>query len=157
MKKNCKFCWLVSGVLFVTVATMAYLFVIKGSVIEASDGRTSILLTEGERNHVLGEMRMFLETVNDIIDGANTGDMATVAQSATAVGMILTKGEDPAMMAKLPIDFKTLGFSTHSAFDDLAQNATDFGDAKMVMTDLSGILNNCTSCHAGYRFDVDPN
>jgi hypothetical protein len=49
MNGSCKFCWLVSLVLVAALGAMTYFFVIKGD-----DGRTAILMTSGERNHVLG-------------------------------------------------------------------------------------------------------
>ena len=155
MKKNCKFCWAVSGILVVIIAAMAYLFIIRGSVIESQDGRTAILMNENERNHVLGEMRGLLEAVQAITAAIVVDDMEAVAVSATSVGMILAKNEDPAMMAKLPLEFKKNGFAAHTAFDDLAQNARDFQDREMVLEELSVILGACTACHAGYRVALE--
>jgi hypothetical protein len=54
MNGSCKFCWLVSLVLVAALGAMTYFFVIKGNVIKGDDGRTAILMTSGERNHVLG-------------------------------------------------------------------------------------------------------
>ena len=149
--KNCKFCWIVSLVLAALVATMGYLFIIKGSTHQSEDGRTAIVLTDGERNHILGEMRALLEAVQAITEAVVADDMDAVAESASAVGMALARGEDPTLIAKLPLEFKTDGFAAHNAFDELAQNASSFGDREMVLQDLANILGACTSCHAGYR------
>lgn len=149
--KNCKFCWLISLVLAALVATMGYLFIIKGSTLQSEDGRTAIILTDGERNHVLGEMRTLLEAVQEITEAIVADDMDAVAASASSVGMALARGEDPTLIAKLPLEFKTNGFAAHGAFDKLAQNAADFGDKDMALQELSVILGACTSCHAGYR------
>lgn len=153
--KTCKFCWLVSLVLAVLVATMGYLFIIRGSTIESDDGRTAILLSAPERNHVLGEMRALLEAVQGITEAIVTNDMDSVVESASAVGMAAAQGEDPTLIAKLPLDFKTAGFAAHGAFDSLAENAQESQDRDMVLKDLSGILGACTSCHAGYRIAVE--
>ncbi|MDQ7070279.1 MAG: hypothetical protein Q9M48_06005 [Rhodobacterales bacterium] len=136
---------------------MSYFFVIKGSVIKGDDGRTAILMTSGERNHVLGEMRGFLEAVQAITEGIANDDMALVATSANAVGMALVRNESPALLAKMPIEFKKLGFGAHTAFDDMAQEATDIGDGKMLTAQLGDLLGRCTGCHAGYRFDIESN
>lgn len=147
----------INFILAALVAIMGYLFIIKGSSFEASDGRTTILLSVGERDHVLGEMRVLLEAVQAITAAIVVDDMATVAEEASAVGMILARGEDPAMIAKLPLEFKTNGFAAHNAFDELAQNALDFGNRDMVLEELSVILTACTACHAGYRVAVEEN
>lgn len=155
MNKGCKFCWFVSLVLAAVLATGAYMFIVRGSVVEADDGRTAILLSAGERDHVLGEMRGLLEAVKAITEGLVADDMEAVAASATSVGMVLARGENPATIAKLPLEFKKNGFAAHSAFDSLAENARDFGDKDMVLEELSVILGACTSCHAGYRLALE--
>jgi len=52
------------------------------------------------------------------------------------------------------VHFKTLGLATRALFDDLAAEATDVGDPTVVAASLGVLMENCTSCHAGYRFDV---
>ncbi len=153
--KSAKFAWAIAAILAIIVGAMSYLFIIRGSTLEANDGRTAILLSVGERDHVLGEMRGLLEAVQGITEGIIAEDYASIAEEATAVGMILTRTEDPAMLAKLPIEFKTNGFAAHSAFDELAQNALEFEDADMVLEELSVILSACTACHAGYRIGLE--
>ncbi len=153
--KSCKISWGISAILAILVGVMGYMFVIKGSTIEASDGRTEIQLSVGERDRVLGEMRLLLEGVQAITAAIVVDDMAAVAEEASAIGMVLARGEDPAMIAKLPLEFKTNGFAAHNAFDELAQNALDFGDREMVLEELSVILTACTACHAGYRVGLE--
>jgi cytochrome c556 len=102
-------------------------------------------------------MRGFLEAVQSITKGIANEDMTMVATNASAVGVALTRNASPALMAKLPLDFKKLGFATHSAFDDLAQEATDMGNAKVISAKLGELLGRCTSCHAGYRFYIESN
>lgn len=153
--KSCKFCWLVSLVLAVAIAAMGYLFIVRGDVGESQDGRTAIMLEGVERDLVLKEMREFLETVEEITGALGEGDMETVAQAALKVGSAAAGGVPLTLMSKLPIEFKTLGLETHKAFDDLAQMATQSGDIKVVVANLSQVLGNCTTCHAGYRLAVE--
>ena len=47
------------AVLLLVIAAMAYKFVVVGSVEPAPNGRTAIVLAEGERDFVLREMRGF--------------------------------------------------------------------------------------------------
>ncbi len=151
MKKSCKFCWLISTVLVLALAFSAYTFLIRGDVTTADDGRTEILLSPGERNYVLGEMRSMLEAVQSVTEGLATGDMELVAQSASAVGMAQAGGASPSLVAKLPLTFKKNGFAAHAAFDDLAQSARETGSIDQVLAGLSDILGACTACHAEYR------
>ena len=149
-----KFSFILNIVLIAIIAFGAYKFIIEGSVEEADDGRTSILLTDGERDFVLGEMRGFLEAAQGIVTAISEDDMVAVAHLSTAVGSGAIGGETAALMGKLPLEFKTLGMATHALFDDLATTAST-GDAKAVTAQLGVLMQNCTGCHAGYRFDTE--
>lgn len=60
----------------------------------------------------------------------------------------------PSLVGKLPIEFKALGFATHTLFADLAQTAEN-GNADAVFSDLGTLMLNCTACHAGNKFVVE--
>lgn len=155
MNKTCKFCWALSALLIVGIAAMAYMFVIRGNVTASDDGRTSILLSAGERDLVLTEMRGFLEAVEVITVAISEKDMAAVASSAHDVGMANARGVPASLMGKLPLDFKSLGSATHKAFDALAVEAQDMGDEQLVLSKLGNLMSNCTTCHAAFRFDIE--
>lgn len=129
-------------------------YFVRGNVTEGDDGRKSILLTTGERDFVLTEMRGLLEAVEVITFELSEANMDGAAAAARSVGMGSAGGEPVTLIAKLPLEFKKLGMATHNAFDALATEAEDMGDGSVVLGQLSGILTNCTSCHAGYRFDI---
>ncbi len=154
MRATCKLCWALTVALIIGVIVVGSWFFVRGNVAASDDGRTAILLTESERDFVLGEMRGLLEAVETITHELSEDNMAGVAEAAKSVGMGSAGGEPPTLIVKLPLAFKTLGMSTHNAFDDLAMEAEDMGDGAVVLGQLSAILTNCTSCHAGYRFDV---
>ena len=147
---------LLNVVLLAVIAFGAYKFIVEGNVEEADDGRTAIMLEPGERDLVLGEMRTFLEAVQGIVAAIAVEDLATVATLSTPVGMVATEGEAASLMGKLPLEFKLLGMATHGLFDDLALEATSTGDGQAVTASLGVLMENCTGCHAGYRFDVEP-
>ena len=155
MNKTCKLCWGVSFIMGVAVLAMVYMFMIRGNVVESSDGRTAIILEQGERGLVLEEMRGFLESVQSITQGLAENDMKSIAEAAKKVGMANAGGVPVALMTKLPLDFKTLGLATHKAFDALSMEAEDLGDAKTVLAQLSELMNNCTTCHSTYRIDAE--
>lgn len=154
MKTTCKFCWALTTALIVGMLAVGSWFFVRGTVTEGDDGRTSILLTASERDFVLAEMRGLLEAVETITFELSEANMESVASAARSVGMGSAGGEPLTLMAKLPLEFKKLGMATHNAFDDLATEAEDMGDGAVVLRQLSSILTNCTSCHAGYRFDI---
>lgn len=148
-----KVSWTITAILALMLAFVGFKFV-TGSVEETDDGRTAIILTAPEKDMILSEMRTFLEGVQTIVEAIAEDDMDAVATTATSIGMAATGGEPAQLIAKLPLDFKTLGFGTHQAFDDLAMEATDMGDSQIVLAKLGELMLRCTSCHAGYRFDV---
>ncbi len=152
--KSCKLCWMISLLLAVAVGVLAYLMVVRGSVQESEDGRTAIILNGVERDLVLAEMREFLEGVEEITASIGEGDFEAVAEQATKIGSAAAGGVPLTLMSKLPIEFKTLGLTTHNAFDDLAKIALESKDAVAVIANLSDVLNNCTTCHSGYRLAV---
>lgn len=155
MKAGCAIGWGLSAVLAVGLGAMSYVFLVRGHVEPHADGRTVVLLLPDERNRVLGEMRGLLEAVQAITAAAARDDMAMVATAASGVGMAAAQAESPAMIAKLPLDFKLLGMGTHKAFDDLAELAATTTDGRVISRQLGEVMLNCTSCHAGYRLGIE--
>lgn len=155
MKFSCKLCWGISLVLAAALMFGAYTFLVKGATEEAQDGRTTVLLSEAERNKVLGEMRTLLETTQTLLNAIVENDMETFETSARAVGMAATKNESAAMIAKLPLDFKTLGFSAHQTFDFLADVAATHPEPMVLLGQVSEALLVCTTCHASYRLGIE--
>lgn len=149
-------CWLFAILFAISTAGLIYKFMISGSTIETSDNRTAILISESERNLVLGEMRHFLETVQTITSAAVNDDMESVSQAARKVGMGAQEGVPTSLIGKLPIGFKTLGFDTHKRFDQLALDAEQFGDSTQVLSTLGELMHNCTGCHAAFRLEIEP-
>jgi hypothetical protein len=137
----------------VTIAVVAFFFV-RGQTQVAPDGRTAVLLASDERNLVLTEMRNMLETVQVVVDGVNAGDMARVAQAARASGVAAAADVNPALMAKLPLEFKRLGLSVHKRFDQIATAADSGASREQLLASLSTQLSACVACHADYRLDA---
>jgi hypothetical protein len=147
----CKLCWGLLLVLLLFVAAGAYKFIVQGSVTPSSDERTAILLSDGERNLVLTEMRDFLLSVQQITRAAVKDDMQAVAQAAHRVGRA-AQGEVPlTLVAKLPMGFKKLGFETHGKFDQLALDAEQLGDRDHILEQMAALMDNCVGCHAGFK------
>ncbi len=155
MKIGCKISWILNAILAVTLVGLVTMFVVGGATQPHADGRIVVLLSADERNKVLGEMRGLLETVKIVVEASVAGDMARVSQASTAAGMVAAEGESPALIGKLPLAFMRLGMGTHEGFDDLAETAASADDPMVVLDELSGLMNNCTACHADYRLGVE--
>ena len=149
----CKLCWTLSILLAVSTAYMGYKFVLTGAVAPSTDGRQAILLDESERNLVLGEMRMFLSSVQKITDGVSKNDMEIVVKAAREVGLAAQQAVPGSLVGKLPLSFKKLGFDTHRKFDALALDAKELGDPQHALEQLSTLMNNCVACHSTYKIN----
>ena len=151
----CKTCWAIVVMLAILSAGVIYTFVIHGSVESASDGRTAILLEPGERDLVLSEMRVFLESVQQITAGISKEDLQHVVKHARQSGQNAQQSVPGSLIGKLPLPFKQLGFDTHAKFDELALDAEQLGDPDHALSQLTTLMQNCVSCHAAYRFDLE--
>ncbi len=149
--KMCKMCWSLLLILLLAIGGAVYKFGFVGSIEQAPDGRTALLLTHAERDRVLGEMRDFLMAVQQILAATNNEDMQTAAAAAKKAGMPARNSIPAALVAKLPMEFKKLGFATHSGFDALALDAKQLGDPQHTRQQLATLMNNCVACHASYR------
>jgi hypothetical protein len=149
-----RLCWTLTALLALALTATLYLFLVRGSVAPASDGRTAILLDRGERDLVLAEMRAFLHATQVVLVGATKGDLAAASAAARGVGAAAQRGVPASLMGKLPLGFKQLGFDTHSRFDQLALDAESLGDANQTLTALGELMSNCVACHAAFRIDA---
>ncbi len=126
----------------------------KGDVRQGNDKRIAIQLTIDERNLVLKEMRDFLSSVQNIISASVKNDMLSIADSAKKVGNNARQAVPGALMRKLPLTFKKLGFDTHEKFDALALNALSLGDNEQIISNLAVLMQNCVNCHNLYSLEV---
>jgi len=143
--------WIVIGLLSTILLAIGFKFIVLGSTAKADDGRTAVLLTPSERQAVLGEMRVLLETTQTIVEALANDDLATVDQAARAVGSAAVTTMDFTLRAKLPLAFKKLGFGTHYAFDDIADMAKAGKPVQDIQKKLAFTMNNCIACHASYQ------
>ena len=138
--------------LLLVIAALAYKFIVAGSVEPGQDGRQAIVLEPGERAFVLREMRGFVAGVQQLTDALARDDLKAAAAAARGMGMAEAHGAPPALLAKLPLGFKTLAFSTHGGFAALAADADALGDPKHALGQLAGVLGQCVECHNAYQF-----
>ncbi len=149
-----KQCLVIVGILLAVIAGGAYKFLIQGSVVESTDGRLAIQLEASERDLILHEMRTFLATIQQVTQGISEDNMELIAESARKVGSAAQSEVPGTLVGKLPMEFKQLGFDTHTKFDQLAMDAEDLGDGSHALGQLSTLIQNCVSCHAAYRIEL---
>ena len=151
----CKVCWSITTVLLLVILGMGYKFIIQGAVAKIDDNRVSIQLTKSERELVLSEMRVFLQSIQQITDGIAKDDMILIENSARKSGHNAQMTVPGTLIGKLPIGFKKLGFDTHAKFDGLALDAEQLGDGSHTLSQLNTLLENCVSCHSAFKFEIN--
>jgi len=150
-----KFSWLLVAVLGLSTGFMTYKFILSGSAEKTDDGRIAIQLTSAERDLVLSEMRTFLDSVQQITQGVANNDLNAAAKAAHIVGRAAQQSVPGTLVGKLPLEFKKMGFDTHSQFSQLALDAEQLGDGGQTLDQLSTLLQNCVACHAIYKFEIE--
>jgi hypothetical protein len=153
--KKYSIAWLIVGLSVLLNGLFIYLFIVKGTTVPSTDNRFAIVLTPGERDLVLSEMRAFLSAVQQISQGIANKDMATIKQASQSLGMAATTKVPVSLMGKLPLEFKKLGFGTHEAFDQLAQDMVQMDDTAVALERLPVLLGGCVACHASYQIITD--
>jgi hypothetical protein len=115
------------------------------------DSRVVLELTPGERAMILEEMRLFLAGLQKMTGALGKQDMPAVAAAARDLGQKMTHEVPPALRAKLPQEFRQLGFSVHREFDQIALDAESLKDVSYSLGQLSATLQKCVNCHATYQ------
>ena len=150
-----KFSWILVAILGLSTGLMAYKFILSGNTEKSADGRVAIQLTPEERDLVLSEMRTFLDSVQQITQGVANNDFDAAAKAARIVGSAAQQGMPGTLIGKLPLEFKKMGFDTHSQFTQLALDAEQMGDGTQTLEQLGTLLQNCVACHATYKFEIE--
>jgi hypothetical protein len=96
-------------------------------------------------------MRLFLDGVQKMTAALGKQDMPATAQAARALGQAMVHEVPPALRAKLPMEFRQLGFAVHREFDQIALDAESLKDASHSLGQLSAALQKCVSCHTVYQ------
>lgn len=138
----------------ITLAGFAWFF-IRGSTAPGTQERTAIVLNAHERDLILTEMRGLLSAIQGVVDGVGREDRKQIAESARAAGMAAAADANPALLAKLPLPFKTLGMSVHRDMDDIADAAEEGRPAPELLNKVAATLSKCVACHAAWQFKVD--
>ncbi len=140
--------------LWVLTITVFAWFFIHGNTTTGTDGRTAIILQVSERDLILSEMRGLLSATQGILEGVNQNDMQRIIVASSAAGMIVAADASPALMAKLPMELKTLGMSVHRDMDAIADAAKNKTPPPEILKMLTGTLTKCIACHSTWQLKV---
>jgi hypothetical protein len=140
------------------MAAAMLLFGMVGSV-RAQDARELVRLPEPMQEHMLGNMRDHLATLNEIIGNIADGKFDEAAKLAEQrLGMSSLGLHGAAHMAPfMPQPMQAVGTSMHRAASRLAIVLQDtsvsptFDTMRDVNRALHEVTTTCTACHAGYR------
>lgn len=133
-----------------TLAVFAWFF-IRGNTTAGTDGRTAIVLQPGERDFVMAEMRGLLAATQEITEGASQGDIQRIIKAARGAGMAGAADVNPALMTKLPIEFKKLAMGMHGDMDEIAKAGESGKPVPELLKMTSSALAKCVACHAGWQ------
>ena len=137
--------------LWIATAALFAWFFIRGNTTAGDDGRTAVVLQASERSLVLSEMRGLLAATQGILEGVNQGDMQRISKAASSAGMAAAADVNPALMTKLPIEFKQLGLSLHRDMDEIAKAAEGGKPVPELLKMTSNVLVKCVACHAAWQ------
>ena len=141
-------------------ATIAAILLIVGAgASQAQDARELVRLPEPMQEHMLGNMRDHLVTLNEIIGDVADGKYDAASKLAEQrLGMSSLGLHGAAHMAPfMPQPMQDIGTSMHGAASRLAivLQDTSVSPSLDTMRDLNHALHKvtttCTSCHGGYR------
>lgn len=137
-----------------TIGVFGYFFV-TGSTQKSTDNRKAVLLSPQESDLILGEMRTMLSATSGVLNALGEGDMKKASAAARSAGMAMAVDTTPVLMAKLPLEFKSLGMSVHGDFDLLAADIDTGLTPQQVAQRLGVTTTKCVACHAAYRLRAE--
>jgi len=152
-----KILFAVSGALWATTAGVLVFLFVHGNTSASSDGRIAVHVNAAEKDLILREMRMLLTSLNEVttyVAGENYGE---AAKSAAKVGTAMENAAEaghPALIAKLPMELKRLGFATHEDMDQLSALLMNGSSQREVLSKMSETTSKCVACHSVYRLEA---
>ena len=116
------------------------------------DGRVLVKLPAPMQEHMLGNMRDHLQTLDQITRALAEGrwsDAAEAAEKRLGVSSLAAHGAEH-MAPYMPKPMQAIGTAMHRAASDFAVHAAE-GDLQQSVKQLGAITQQCVACHAAYR------
>jgi hypothetical protein len=118
---------------------------------KAADTREAAPRTQPERQFILAQMRLFLETVQAITTQAASGNTAGVAANARGCRADVHPTRPASLDAKETPAWKAMMSGTCTGFDQVADLARTGAPTPRIIGALGDTLGNCVACHQSYR------
>jgi hypothetical protein len=107
-----------------------------------------------ERAYILGQMRLFLESIQAINEGLAADHLEDVAEAAAARGL-KRNADDPNFPKSINFHasplWKQLGGGVRRGFDELSDAAKNGAPKEKQLGILAETMKNCVACHQTYR------
>ncbi len=140
----------------ITAGIFAWYFVY-GQIEVATDKRMEIQLTPEERDFVLLEMRTLLTEFQKLLDKLAQNKVEEAAVHLSNMGMKMAADDSAALLAKLPLAFKSMGMGLHKRMDELAAMVRSKKlDRDGLLKEIAKATAVCVSCHSTYRLSLEP-
>lgn len=134
------------------ITGLIYKFFIKGDdVKKIKDGRYEIKMSTENREFVMAEMRLFLESIKTINEGIAENNPEKIASIGKQSGVCKVEAVPKGLIKSLPLEFKNMGMQTHDYFDKIATIAKENYSQKGIQKELNSLMNNCVACHRTYK------
>ena len=131
---------------------IAFLLALTVASTHADDPRQLVKLPEMMQQHMLGNMRDHLQTLNQILIFMSENELGKAADIAEArLGMSSLQLHGASHMAKyMPQAMQAAGTSMHRAASRFALKAQE-GELQPAYKALTEVTSSCVGCHAAYR------
>jgi hypothetical protein len=148
---------IISNIIFIiTTIILLYILLFTGIklVPAQEDDRITVEYPKDLHDLVLGEMRDYLEVINEINKGIADNNPERIVKAAYRQGEASIK-DTPARLLKLsPIPCKTMGINGHFMFQAIGDSARINYNPKTTYRQLATLTNNCVVCHKSYKLGV---
>lgn len=122
------------------------------SVLAGQDARVLVEMPAPMREHMLGNMRDHVATLNEMLMGLAKKDYDRAAQAAEqrlGISSLTTHGAEH-MAPYMPKPMQAIGTEMHRAATRFALAAQE-RDLDMALTELAAVTSQCVACHTSYR------
>jgi cytochrome c556 len=120
----------------------------------SEDAREPAAFNALERAYILGQMRLFVESIQVISASLASDHLSDVVEAAAARGK-RRNANDPnypkSINAHATALWKQMGGSVRRGFDELADAAQNGAPKEQQLAILAETMKNCVACHQTYR------
>lgn len=114
------------------------------------DPRVNLKLTPKEKEVFLSDMRVMLQTVQEIMQAISVEDREAIANAARQSGNQMARHTPMSIKQKLPKSFQAIGGPMHMSFEEFAIRA-ETDDMREMTAQLSIMMRQCMACHAAFK------